>query len=62
LSVWSATWVMVVTAWVVLSAFARVAANLEEIEPADSTSCRMARPMPPPLPACAGQVGRAALQ
>jgi hypothetical protein len=46
-SVRPATWVVVVTTWVMLSAFSRVAASSEEIEPADSTGCRVARPVPP---------------
>jgi hypothetical protein len=44
--VWPATRV-VVTTWVMLSAFSRIVASSEEIEPADSTSCRMVRSMPP---------------
>jgi hypothetical protein len=36
-----------VTTWVMLSAFSRIVASSEEIEPADSTGCRMVRPMPP---------------
>jgi hypothetical protein len=42
---WSATWVMVVTAWVMVSAFARVTASLEVLLANSLLSARYATPV-----------------
>jgi hypothetical protein len=51
--------VLVVTAWVMLSALSQVAASSEETEPADPTGCRVTRPVLPsrPRPAPARSAG-----